>query len=202
MDENAKRERLEIMIERRIIMEERKEIEKNRRADRHQAFLERQAGVRGLRRSEQAELQKLQRENLAEAQEMRKLIQGARLSMWRMRRDDPARAQQIELAIKDARAEMQRLQKDNSEEARQKRLAIQQERMKRFEDFCQRTQAFLQKEKEAEHEILEAVQQMEESFEKELGQMRTEWEKINKDTEEAYINAAKKVETQFGEEID
>ena len=81
MDENAKRESLEIMIERRIIMEERKEIEKNRRADRHQAFLERQAGVRGLRRSEQAELEKLQRENLAEAQEMRKLIQGARLSL-------------------------------------------------------------------------------------------------------------------------
>ena len=85
MDDNAKRERLEIMIERRIIMEERKELEKNRRAERHQAFLERQAGVRGLRRSEQVELQKLQRDKLAEAQEMRKLIQGARLAMWRMR---------------------------------------------------------------------------------------------------------------------
>ena len=74
-----------------------------------------------------------------------------------------------------------------------------------YESFKQNSVDYVtkvQKEKEAENEILEAVQQMEESFEKELGQMRTEWEKINKDTEEAYINAAKKVETQFGEEID
>ncbi|MBQ5659272.1 MAG: hypothetical protein IIV02_07115, partial [Peptococcaceae bacterium] len=104
MDEEARKARLEIMIERRIIMEEQRNKARERTNTRHQAFLERQAQSRGLRKAERNELQRLRQETLAENQELRKIMQEARVVMWQIQRDEPERAEKIREEMQAARA--------------------------------------------------------------------------------------------------
>ena len=184
MDEEARRARLEIMIERRIVMEEKRNKAREHTNTRHQAFLERQAQSRGLRKAEQNELQRLRQETLAENQELRKIMQEARVVMWQIQRDEPERAEKIRQEMQAARAEMKRLYQDDSEEAKQKRAQLQLARRQRFESFIARTQDFIQRERAAEAEILAEVAQMEETFEAEMAQFRETWQKMQSGTDE------------------
>lgn len=82
MDEQARKERLELMMARKIAVEEKQEMMRLNMEEQRLQFLEKNAQARTLRRNEIAEMQRLRRENTEEARQQRKAIQAERRAIF------------------------------------------------------------------------------------------------------------------------